>query len=105
MNQMDKRLKLHSELEEILGSKNVYFQPPENVKIKYDAIIYKRSTPSVIHADNKSYLFTQAYEVTTVTLDPDTDLMEKIITHFSTVRPGRHYVSDNLNHDTCTVYY
>ena len=32
---MDRRLKLHEELCDILGSRNVYFQPPETVKMKY----------------------------------------------------------------------
>ena len=33
---MASRLKLQTMLEEILGSRNVYFNPPESVKMKYD---------------------------------------------------------------------
>lgn len=102
---MNKRLELHEELVNILGSRNVYFQPPENKRIKYDAIIYKRAPASLLKADNRSYKFTQAYELTAITEDPDNDLIERILMHFQMARAGRHYVSDNLNHDTCTIYY
>lgn len=102
---MGQRIDLQYELEGILGSSNVYFQPPEGVKIRYDAIVYKRSTSDVKRADNRAYLLTRAYEVTAITVDPDSDLIDRIVKHFPMARPGRHYVADNLNHDTCTIYY
>ena len=37
---MASRLDLQTFLEEILESRNVYFQPPESVKMKYPAIVY-----------------------------------------------------------------
>lgn len=37
---MASRLNLQTFLEEILESRNVYFQPPESVKMKYPAIVY-----------------------------------------------------------------
>lgn len=37
---MASRLDLQTFLEELLESKNVYFQPPESVKMKYPAIVY-----------------------------------------------------------------
>ena len=37
---MPSRLELQTLLEEILGSRNVYFQPPESVKMNYPAIVY-----------------------------------------------------------------
>ena len=39
---MDKRQTLQSELEAILGSRNVYYQPPANLKMQYPAIRYKK---------------------------------------------------------------
>ena len=36
------RLELQSVLEQTLGSRNVYFQPPASVKMKYPAIVYER---------------------------------------------------------------
>ena len=34
------RLELQSKLEELLGTRNVYYQPPESIKIGYPAIVY-----------------------------------------------------------------
>ena len=51
-----RRLKLHEILCEILGSRRVYFQPPESTKMEYDAIRYSRSKVQKISADNTAYL-------------------------------------------------
>ena len=40
---MASRIKLQAKLEELLGSRNVYYQPPETLKIEYPAIIYSKS--------------------------------------------------------------
>ena len=39
---MGSRLELQSKLEELLGSRNVYYQPPESLKMKYPAIRYSK---------------------------------------------------------------
>ena len=43
---MKTRLELDEELVKILGSKNVYFQPPESLKLNYPAIVYSLSNIS-----------------------------------------------------------
>ena len=35
----------------IIGNGNVYFQPPESVKIKYDCIIYEVTDADTKYAD------------------------------------------------------
>ena len=47
-----RRLKLHERLVEILGTDHVYFQPPENFKLEYPAIVYSRKQISNRFADN-----------------------------------------------------
>ena len=37
---MANRLDLQALLEDLLGSRNVYYQPPESVKMNYPAIVY-----------------------------------------------------------------
>ena len=37
------RLTLQTKLEDLLGSKHVYYQPPENLKMEYPAIRYSKS--------------------------------------------------------------
>ena len=41
---MGTRLELQSKLEEILGSRQVYYQPPETVKMEYPAIVYRQNS-------------------------------------------------------------
>ena len=56
---MASRLELHEELCEVLGSRNAYFQTPENVKMEYKptgAIRYKLGGKNLKRANNKIYL-------------------------------------------------
>ena len=52
---MDKRLKLQSNLEKLLGSKHVYYQPPASLKMEYPAIRYSKSNINSRHADDIKY--------------------------------------------------
>ena len=101
---MESRLKLQAKLENLLGSKNVYFQPPASVKLAYDAIIYSRKDIENIFADNLVYKQDRSYEVIAIYEDPDSDLPIKI-SRLPKCSLDRHYVADNLNHDVFTLYY
>ena len=99
------RLNLHEELCEILGSRNVYYQPPESVKMRYPCIKYSRSGINQRHANDKSYNNTNRYEIIVIDLDPDSVIPDKILEHFKMCSFDRGYVSDNLNHNVYTLYY
>lgn len=101
---MGSRLELHEIFCDILGNRNAYFQPPESIKINYDAIVYSRSSIENAHADNMIYKQDHAYTVVAIYEDPDSDLPLKI-SRLPRCRFDRHYVSDNLNHDVFTLYY
>lgn len=101
---MEVRLRLHALLEELLGSKNVYFQPPTGFMMSYPAIVYSRKPASKRFANDKAYFRLSCYEITIIDPDPDGELafkMEQLpyCTH------DRHFKNDNLNHDTFTLYY
>lgn len=100
---IDDRLKLHEILCDTLGSRNVYFQPPESVKMKYPAIRYSRSGIDITYADNSNYRQDVSYMITVIDRDPDSDVVERVsqIPHIS---HDRSYVADNLNHDVFTLY-
>lgn len=102
---MANRLDLQATLEEILGSRNVYFQPPESVKMQYDAIRYELGGKDIKRADNRLYLFTNQYDGVVITKDPDTIIPDKILAHFEMCSFGRPYVADNLNHYPFTLYF
>ncbi len=101
---MDQRLKLQELLEEILGTRNVYFQPPANVKMNYPAIVYQRDALDSKFAGNRPYSLTKRYEVTIIDRDPDSSIPDRVaalpLSSFS-----RHFVVDNLNHDVYTLYF
>lgn len=101
---MSRQLEFQEILETLLGSHNVYFQPPSTVKIKYPCIIYARSAMDVVFADNYIYKFKQAYLVTVIDPNPDSDILEKMLL-LPFCRFVRHYTADNLNHDVYNVYY
>lgn len=100
----DGRLKLHEELCEILGSRNVYFQPPESINMKYPAITYSRSDVNNKHAADGVYDQTIKYKVTVLDSDPDSIIVEKL-TKFKFAIYDRHYVANGINHDQFTVSY
>ena len=101
---MANRLDLQAELEELLGSRNVYFQPPASVRINYPAIVYTRSDIDNIFADDSVYMQSHFYEVTVIDEDPDSKIVEAV-SKLPTCRFSRHFTSENLNHDTFIIYY
>ena len=102
---MSSRLELQAMLEEILGSRNVYFQPPPTVKMKYDAIRYALGGKDLKRANNKLYLFTNQYDGVVITTNPDTTLPDTILSTFEMCSFGTPYVADNLYHYPFTLYY
>ena len=101
---MGRRLDLHEILCGVLGSRNVYFQPPESVKMGYPCIVYERSEIRSKHADDKPYLQSNAYTVTVIDRDPDSLLPAKIAA-FPLCSFNRHFTSDQLHHDVFKLYY
>ena len=100
---MADRLYLQTLLEDILGSSNVYFQPPESTRMSYPAIVYSRSTIDNTFANDSVYKQNDAYEIVVIYDDPDSDIPHKVAS-LPLCRHSRHYVSDNLYHDAFTKY-
>lgn len=98
------RLELHEILCDILGSRNIYFQPPPTVQMKYDAIVYTLNDIQAEHADDKKYITTKRYSVVAISRNPDSDLYDKLyaLPHSDF---DRFYTSDNLNHWAFTLYF
>lgn len=101
---MSRRLELHEILCDILGSRNVYFQPPASVKMQYPAIVYSRETIRNEFADNSVYRQGTAYQVTVIDKNPDSEIVYRV-SKLPTCRFNRHFTSDNLNHDVFVLYY
>lgn len=95
---MANRLKIDDILRELLGSDNVYFQPPENFSMEYPCIVYELSRLEPDFADNKPYKIDTVYYVTCIYQDPDSELPLKLASLPMSVHQ-RKYRSDNLYHD------
>ena len=101
---MERRIELHKILCNILGSKNVYFQPPESIKMNYPAIVYSLDDLSGSYANNGVYLLSKQYSLTLIDRDPDNSFVERIaLLPFCSF--DRHYKMDNLNHYVFTIYF
>ncbi len=92
------RLNLQTMLETLLGSRNVYYQPPESVKMLYPAIVYSRSNIDNTFADNLVYMQTHAYQLIVIDEDPDSEIVKKV-SALPTCRFVRHIEKDDHNHD------
>lgn len=101
---MDQRLKLQTLLETILGTRNVYFQGPSNVAMKYPAIVYEIDDIWTEYASNLPYAHKKRYQVTVIDKNPDSSVPDKIarlpLSGFS-----RRFVANNLNHTVFTLYF
>jgi hypothetical protein len=91
-------------LENLLDSNRVHFQPPENIRMRYPAIVYQRDSAITRHADDLPYSSIKRYQVTVIDQDPDSAIPDKIaalpLSSFQ-----RHFTADNLNHDVFVVYF
>jgi len=91
-------------LVELLGTDNVYFQPPSNIQLKYPCIIYQREYVHMQYADNSPYKNKKRYQVTVVDQNPDSEIPDKIAA-LPLCFFNRFFVSDGLNHDIYHLYY
>ena len=101
---MNRRVELQGLLEGILGSRNVYYDPPSNVRMNYPAIVYKRKSIDNLSADDGVYKQDNAYEVIVIDQNPDSHIVYDI-SKLQKCRHTSHFVSENLNHDGFTLYY
>lgn len=101
---MGLRVDLQAKLESSLGSRNVYFQPPNGLAIKYPCIVYELSSMDTRYADDIPYHFKKRYTVTVIDRNPESDIPNKI-RQYPLSRFDRFFVSDNLNHFVFDLYF
>lgn len=102
---MASRLQLQSELEELMGNENVYFNPPASYKMTYPCIRYKSSGKDLKRANNKIYSAVNRYEGVVIDYNPDSEIADTLLQHFQLCSVGNPYVADNLMHFPFTIYY
>lgn len=101
---MSNRLNLQTRFERILGSRNVYFQPPASVLMQYPAIVYSLKDIRTRSANNLStYVTSTGYECMLIMKEPDTKFLDQIF-KIPYCKFDRYYRADNLHHYTFTIY-
>lgn len=101
---MDRRLELNQVLTSILGSENVYFQPPASVTLVYPAIVYKLDSVWGKHANDRPYMKRDRYLITVIDRNPDSEIPDRVgelpRSSFSSA-----FIKDNLHHTAYTLYF
>ena len=105
MSLESRRLDLQSRLESILGSRNVYFQPPASIHMSYPCFVYSLEGINNRHSNNEVYLKNYRFEVTLITKNPLPEEKMDEIERLPYCRLNRTFVSDNLNHFAYTVIF
>lgn len=101
---MANRVDLQNKLVELFESTNVYYQPPESIKMEYPAIIYFKSRIETTKANDSTYSKNNLYEIIVVDRKPDNPVIDKLLS-LPYCTYDRNYKSDNLNHDVLNLYF
>lgn len=104
MSTTGQRLQLQTLLEELLGSNQVYFQPPATVQMQYPCIVYARDNAKTEFAGNNPYTYNKRYMVTVIDRNPDSEIPDKVA-KLPTCRLNRIYTANNLHHDVFNLYF
>lgn len=99
-----RRLDLQTLLESILGSSNVYFQPPPSYQMAYPCIVYQRIGLNTMRADNTGYTTRMEYQITIIDKDPDSDIPRKIAA-LPLCSFNRFFTTEYLNHDVYKLFF
>lgn len=90
-------------LKKAVDHNRVYFQPPENLKIGYPAVIFHLSKIKLDHADDVPYKGAREYSVTLITNEPEPEVLDEILKiPYTTL--DTTYTADGMNHFVFTTY-
>jgi hypothetical protein len=103
----ERRIQLHEKLCSILGSRNVYYDPPENVKMQYDCIVYSLSQVSQVYANNFTYTYSPGCLITIITRTPEAQarIVDELMKTFPYAGWDRAYMIDHLHHAVVSIYF
>lgn len=97
------RQEVHDYLVELSGyGNNVYFNPPETVKMNYPCIVYNVADLGAKHADNFPYYRFDIYTVTHIYSKITQSVLSNKLASTTGFNFDRHYYADNLYHDVFT---
>jgi hypothetical protein len=101
---MAPRLDLQVLLEDLLGERKVYFQPPPSINMEYPCIVYKRDNVTTKFADNNPYKHFTRYQITVIDRNPDSSI-PSLVADLPMCSFDRSFTADNLNHDVYNLFF
>lgn len=101
---MASREKLQCLLEDLMGNRNVYYNPPENKKLNYPCIVYFLDNVNIDNADDINYIINKRYQITLVDANPISEFVDKLL-GIPGIKFNRDFRADGLNHFVFTLYY
>lgn len=84
---------------------NVYFQPPETVRLEYPCIIFRLSKMENDRADNMPYTHWHKYTAIVIDRNPFSQIATRMIDEIRYCSSDRVYTADNLYHHVLTIYH
>lgn len=98
------RLILQELLENVLDSKNVYYQEPPNKEMKYPCIVYRFERFNRQDADNTPYILNGRWVIHHMFKKVSDDtLKEKLIREFKFCEFDRRIIKDGIYNDYYTL--
>lgn len=101
---MRTREELHTKLCQILGNNNVYFQPPETIKMQYPCIIYSYKGDDNLFANDRIYNRVREIQIQHISRRMTDSIVDDLTTQLNYCRFTTSFVSDNLLHENFTLY-
>lgn len=104
---MGQRMDLQNQLKACMTAAgcepNVYFQPPEGLKMTFPCIVYGRSKMDIRHADGLPYTNTWRDMVTVIDRNPESKIVSEVA-KLPKMRNDRVFTSQNLYHTVFMIY-
>lgn len=99
------RIQLHELLKGLDESiREVYFQPPNGLKMLYPCLVYEVDGANVLHADNRPHRTDTRYAITVIDRNPDSPIPQKVA-NLPLSAFNRAFTADDLNHYVYNLYF
>ena len=102
---MLKRVDIQETFKFLLGSNNVYYQPPANLKMKYPAIVYSLDGLDVKRFDNTRLINKNCFSVTHIYRNESENLVETMLKNFEYISFDNRSIVDGIYNDHYTIYW
>lgn len=88
------------------GLKKVYHDPPSNIHMVYPCAVMEMEPPTIQYADNIPYQWTYRWSITIIDQNGTKgEFYIRKMLELPYCSPGRRFVTDNLYHFMCTIYF